>query len=101
MKVTEVVKVATTYYYVKTEDDFLNYRRSESGQWEQSMGESWEAMYDEGVLEEAFQNYIAGMPKFRIEDVLGDQHRAPLDNGVYHIEYIDGDHVRLTKKVGS
>lgn len=98
MKVTSVQKITTVYYYVKTEDDFLNYRRSENGQWEMSMGESWEALYDEGVLEEAFQNYLAGQPTFHLEHF---KPRLPLDDGVYHVEYVDADHVRLTKKASS
>lgn len=96
MKIASIQKIATVYYYVETDDDlFPNYRRSESGQWEQSMGESWEALYDEGVLEEAFQEYLLRQPTFKIELIRSN------DDGVYHIEYIDDHLVRLTKKAGS
>ena len=100
MKVKSVQKIAAVYYYVETNDEVNpNYRRSESGNWERSMGESWEAFYDEGVLEEAFQQYLAGMPKFDFEAYVKGEastHAAPED-GVYHVDYIDDHHVRLTK----
>lgn len=96
MKVASVQKIATVYYYVETDDElFLNYRRSESGQWENSMGESWEAYYDDGSLEKAFQEYLLGQPAFKIELIRSN------DDGVYHIEYIDDHLVRLTKKASS
>jgi len=99
MKIKSVEKIATVYYYVDTDDElFPNYRRSESGQWEHSMGESWEVGYDDGTLEKAFQEYQAGQPTFRLEYF---QPRSLLENGVYYIEYIDDHQVRLTKKASS
>ena len=99
MKVKSVQKIAITYFYVETDDElFPEYRRSESGQWEHLMGESWESYYndDQGSLEQAFQYYIAGLPLppggFQIQF-----HNPLLESDVYHIEYIDADHVRLTK----
>lgn len=95
-KINSVVKIATVYYYVETDDElFPSYRRSESGQWEHSMGESWEACYDDGTLEKAFQEYLLGQPQFKIELIRSNE------DGVYHIEYIDDHHVRLTKKASS
>lgn len=96
MKVASVQKIATVYYYVETDDElFPNYRRGENGGWEHSMGESWEAYYDDGNLEKAFQEYLLGQPVFKIELIRTN------DDGVYHIEYIDDHLVRLTKKISS
>lgn len=100
MKVKSAQKIAAVYYYVTTDDElFPDYRRSESGNWEHQIGESWESWYDDGALEKAFQEYQAGRPKFQIEYF--QPPRMPLEDGVYHIEYIDDHQVRLTKKVSS
>ena len=102
MKVTSVQKIATVYFYVETDSVFPEYRRSEKGQWEHLLGESYEPYYDEdqGALEQAFQEYLAGQPRF--PTIAGIQSRTPLlEDNVYHMEYIDADHVRLTKIVSS
>jgi len=92
MKVKSVQKIATVYYYVDTDGyPFPEYRRSEGGQWEHLMGESWESWYDDGALEKAFEEYLAALPRYR----------SPVEDGVYYIEYIDDHQVRLTKKDGS
>lgn len=99
MKIKSVQKIATVYFYVETDDElFPNYRRSEHGHWEHSMGESWESWYDDGALENAYQEYIAALPRWDPETFLP---RISLDDGFYHIEYTDADHVRLTKKASS
>lgn len=96
MRIKSIEKVATVYFYVETDEElFPMYRRSEGGHWERSQGESWEAFYDEGAFEEAFQNYLAGQPVF---DLKHFKSSVPIEDGVYHIEYIDSDHVRLTRK---
>lgn len=94
VKINSVQKIATVYYYIETDYiDFPDFRRSESGNWERRMGESWES-WDDGNLEKAFQEYQAGQPGSPIGEI---RFRTPHEDGVYHIEHIDDQHVRLTK----
>ena len=107
MKIKSIQKIATVYFYIETDDElFPEYRRSLSGQWEHSMGESWETWYDDGALERMFQEYLAGQPQPTTDDLKKlfkdyRAHPASLEDGVYHIEYIDDHLVRLTKKASS
>ena len=108
MKVKSVVKVSTVYYYIETDDElFPQYRRSLGRQWEHSVGKSWEEWHDDGALEKAFEEYIAGLPPmpptFRLEYELPrtSPEDTSLEDGVYYIEYIDASHVSLTKKASS
>ena len=99
VKIKSVVKAAIVYYHIETDlIDFPEFRRNESGQWERSIGESWDTWYDDGELEKAYQEYIAALPQWDAKIYLP---RVSLEDGIYHIEYIDADHVRLTKQASS
>ena len=58
MKITEVCKALT--YYVTTDDpQWPEYRTDENGEhWENAMGESWEAVYDDEKLRTMFLDYF-------------------------------------------
>ena len=58
MKIKEVWKSVT--YYVTTDDpQWPEYRTDENGaHWENAMGESWEAVYDDEKLRTMFLDYF-------------------------------------------
>lgn len=104
MKVKSAVKMAIVYHYVTTDDEESpNYRRNEDGYWERLAGGRWEILHLSGPLQKAFQDYIDGMPPFDINAFVKGERTAdaPLEDGVYHMEYVSADHVRLTKKARS
>ena len=60
MKILEIKKIVEVNYYIEVLEDnpthYLNFRRSEGGNWERLMGESWEPCYSlEDELELQFQ----------------------------------------------
>ena len=58
MKITKVSRAIT--YYVETDDpDWPEYRTDETGEnWENLMGESWEAVYDYLELKMMFRDFL-------------------------------------------
>ena len=62
MKIEKVEKVTETNYYITTDDEhWYFYRRSENGDWEVLMGESWETLFlREQEMERAFQEFLYG-----------------------------------------
>ena len=57
MKIKNIEKVHTTYYYIETDNEhWSTYRRDIHGNWEVAMGESWESVYvGAGELERQFR----------------------------------------------
>jgi hypothetical protein len=58
MKILEVSE--HSYFHVKVDSSYWpNYRRNGPEDWENLMGESWEAIYDCEDLEKAFTEFVS------------------------------------------